>query len=126
MTKQRLLWFLILLYVTAGILHIVWPSPFLSITPDWVPQPSMVVFATGVCEILGAAGLIIPRYRRVSAICLAVYAVAVYPANINHAMIDLALVHPVLGVWYHIPRLLFQPFLVWAPLFVSRHSINQP
>jgi uncharacterized membrane protein len=86
----------------------------------------MVVFATGVCEILGAIGLIIPQYRRVSAVCLAVYAVAVYPANINHAMIDLALAQPVFGLWYHIPRLLFQPFLVWAPLFVSRHSINQP
>jgi uncharacterized membrane protein len=126
MAKRTLLWFLILLYTTAGVLHIVMPSPFLSITPAWVPLPSVVVFATGVCEILGAIGLVMPRFRRVSAICLAIYAVAVYPANINHAMMDIASAQPALGLWYHIPRLLFQPFLVWTPLFVSRHSMNQP
>jgi uncharacterized membrane protein len=124
--QRLLLWFLAILYVVAGVLHIVMPSPFLAITPGWVPLRATVIFATGVCEILGAVGLFIPRFRRLSGICLAIYAVAVYPANINHAMLDLALAHPVLGLWYHIPRLLFQPFLVWAPLFVSRHSMNQP
>jgi uncharacterized membrane protein len=124
--KRSVLWLLAILYGVAGVLHIVMPSPFLGITPNWVPLPSVVIFVTGVCEILGAVGLLIPRFRRMSGICLAIYAVAVYPANINHAMIDLALAHPVLGLWYHIPRLLFQPVLVWAPLFVSRHSMNQP
>jgi uncharacterized membrane protein len=107
------------LYGVAGILHIVIPTPFLSITPGWVPWPGLVILLTGVCEIAGAIGLFIPHLRKAAGLGLALYAIAVYPANINHALQDLNLAHPVLGLWYHIPRLAFQPVLVWAALFAA-------
>ena len=50
---------------------------------------------------------------------LALYAVCVFPANINHMMIDMARPHPQLGLAYHVPRMLLQPLLVWAALFAS-------
>jgi uncharacterized membrane protein len=117
--------FLTILYLLAGILHVVLPTPFLSITPKWVPWPAQVIFLTGVCEITGAIGLLIPRSRKAAGIGLAVYAIAVFPANINHAFMDFSLVHPVLGLWYHVPRLAMQPVLVWAALYASR-AIDWP
>ena len=108
-------WVLAGLYAVAGIFHLLIPEAFLRITPDWVPEPRMVILATGVCEILGATGLLMPRLRRKAGIALALYAVCVYPANIKHAIDDLSGLHAGLGWWYHAPRLALQPVLVlWA------------
>jgi len=41
----------------------------------------MVTF-TGVCEIVGAIGLLVPRMRRVAAIALILFLIAVLPARI--------------------------------------------
>ena len=112
-------WVLAALYLIAGIFHVAWPAPFLKITPDWVPLPDLVIFVTGVCEIAGAIGLINPKVRRMAGIGLALYAIAVFPANVKHAMMDMGSAQPTLGLWYHIPRFVLQPVLVWAALFAS-------
>ena len=54
--------------------------------PPAVPNPEFMVTFTGICEILGAAGLLIPRTRRVAAVALIVFLVAVLPANIHAAL----------------------------------------
>ena len=45
------------IYLSAGFLHVMLPGPFLSILPNWVPEPQFTIFATGLCEIAGAIGL---------------------------------------------------------------------
>jgi len=107
-------------YIGAGVAHLRAPGAFLSITPDWVPQPELVIAATGVAEILGATALVaIPPLRRLAAICLALYAVCVYPANIKHAA-DAIAAHGASAWWpYHAPRLAFQPVIVWWALFAG-------
>lgn len=120
---------LAMLYVLAGVLHIALPAPFLKITPEWVQWPQLVILLTGLCEIAGAIGLFIPHFRKAAGIGLAFYAVAVFPANITHALQDLSLAQPVLGLWYHIPRLALQPLLVWAALLAggvySKRKVNE-
>ncbi|WP_271084211.1 DoxX family protein [Brevundimonas sp. NIBR11] len=106
-------------FATAGGLHLLFPEPFVDITPDWVPMAFEVVRLTGVAEIAGALGLMSPRTRRWAAIALALYCVCVFPANINHAVIDLDRVRPLLGWAYHGPRLLLQPVIVWACLWAG-------
>ena len=81
--RRALRWFLSALYGAAGILHIVFPAPFLTIMPDWVPLPQLTIFATGLCEIAGAIGLFIPAWRRAAGIGLALYAVCVFPPISN-------------------------------------------
>ena len=56
-------WVLAVVYLVAGVLHLIAPRPFLTITPDWVPFPATVVMATGLAEIAGAAGLVQPFSR---------------------------------------------------------------
>lgn len=75
-----------------------------------------------MAEIAGAIGLAQPwsaGLRRAAGIGLALYAVCVFPANINHMLIDMARPHPQLGWAYHVPRMVLQPALVWAALWVS-------
>jgi uncharacterized membrane protein len=110
---------LAMIYLAAGIFHLAIPDTFLMITPDWVPFPRDTILATGMCEIVGAVALMTTRLRRAAGYALALYAVCVFPANVKHAFGDLppGAVH--LGWWYHVPRLAFQPVLVWWALFAG-------
>jgi uncharacterized membrane protein len=112
-------WVLGALYAAAGVLHLMAPAGFLLITPPWVPSPHLVIAATGLCEIAGAVGLQIPLLRRAAGIGLALYAVCVFPANIQHALHGLPPGYPQLSWWYHGPRLALQPVLVWWALFAG-------
>lgn len=105
---------LALFYGLAGIAHLVVTDAMVRIVPPWVPQARLVVLATGWCELAGAVGLAIPPLRRPAALAFAAYAVCVYPANVQHAILDLSR-GTGLGLWYHVPRLAAQPLLVaWA------------
>ncbi|RZJ98547.1 MAG: hypothetical protein EON88_00445 [Brevundimonas sp.] len=112
-------WVLAAAYLAAGLLHLLAPGPFLTITPDWVPFPAEVIRLTGVAEIAGAGGLMVPRLRTAAGWGLAAYAVCVFPANIKHAIDSLGQAHPMLGWSYHAPRLLLQPVIVWWALWAS-------
>ena len=110
-------------YLAAGRAHIVDPATFLTITPAWVPFPAGVIYWTGIAEIAGAFALLQPfgkRLRQAAAWGLAAYALCVWPANFNHLLIDLAREDGGWGLGYHIPRLAFQPVLIWAPLWATR------
>lgn len=105
---------LAVIYGAAGAAHLLWPAPFVAITPEWVPRPSDVVRLTGIAEIVGAVGLLLAPTRRASAAALALYAVCVFPANLKHAL-DGGTVFG-LGWLYHAPRLALQPVIVWWTL----------
>lgn len=109
-------------YLAAGLIHIASPAPFLSIMPGWVSYPESVVLGTGIAEILGAAGLLqwfSPRLRRAAAIGLALYAICVFPANIQHFILDMAKADGGMGLGYHVPRMFAQPLIVWLALWVG-------
>lgn len=118
--RNALLILLATIYFVAGVAHIRSPDGFLAITPEWVPYPQLVIFWTGIAEILGAIGLYIPKLRKSAGIGLALYALCVYPANINHAFNNIAMGGEPLSWWYHAPRLAFQPVAIWWALWVSR------
>jgi uncharacterized membrane protein len=116
-TGLRLL--LALLYFVAGVIHLRAPGGFVAITPDWVPFRHEVVLLTGLCEIAGAIGLLTNRFRAAAGIGLALYAVCVFPANINHALNNVAIGGVHMSWWYHAPRLALQPLFVWWALWAG-------
>jgi uncharacterized membrane protein len=60
-------------------------ADFVAMVPRVFPRPDLMVTATGVLEILGAAGLLIPAIAPVAAACLAMLLIALFPANIRAA-----------------------------------------
>lgn len=60
-------------------------SDMIRMVPPAVPNPELMVTFTGVCEILGAIGLLVPRTRRIAAVALILFLIAVLPANIYAA-----------------------------------------
>jgi uncharacterized membrane protein len=57
----------------------------IAMVPRVFPRPDLLVSATGVFEILGAVGLLIPAIAPVAAACLAMLLIALFPANIRAA-----------------------------------------
>ena len=112
-------WLLAAIYIAFGVVHLRSAPGFLAIMPAWVPYPLEVVLITGVCEILGGLGLLIPRLRWISGVMLALYAVCVYPANLHHALGAVEVGSLPSSWWYHGPRLAFQPVFVWWALFAG-------
>jgi len=120
--KAALRWLLAAFYFVAGVIHIARPAPFLTIMPGSVPAPHAVVLLTGVAEILGAIGLVqwfSPTLRRAAGWGLALYALCVWPANINHFILDMAKPSGGLGLAYHVPRMFAQPVVIWLALWVG-------
>ena len=122
MIKLVIRWLLAVFYAFAGVIHLTNPAPFLTITPAWVPAPVAVVLLTGVAEILGAIGLVQPfsvKLRQAAGWGLALYALCVWPANINHFAMDMARADGGLGLVYHVPRMFAQPVIIWLALWVG-------
>ena len=101
------------------VLHMTAVDALVSITPDWVPVPRAVVLTTGWLELAGAIGLMLPQTRRVAGVALALYILAVWPANIKQAVEHIVLPPIPTTWWYHGPRLALQPVLAWWALFCS-------
>ncbi len=53
--------------------------------PGVFPAPEVLVTVTGVLEVVGAFGLLIPTTSRLAACCLAILLIALFPANVRAA-----------------------------------------
>ena len=53
--------------------------------PDWIPQPMALIYFTGLCEIAGAIGLVLPYLRHAAGLALIVFFIVVFPANVKAA-----------------------------------------
>lgn len=60
---------------------------YASMIPSGVPRRMELVSLSGAAELLGAAGLLVPRWRRAAGVGLALLLFAVFPANV-HASLD--------------------------------------
>lgn len=106
---------LAIIMVAIGVKHFISPEPFVQIVPFFLPHPLVLVYTSGFFEILGGAGLFIPRFSRSAAWILVILFITVFPANLYQAIYNIpvaALPHDPPLIWLRLP---FQTFLVaWA------------
>lgn len=69
-------------FCLGGIAHFVWPAAFASIIPPALPFKMPAVLITGAFELLGALGILLPRYRRAAGFGLIALTLCVTPANV--------------------------------------------
>jgi uncharacterized membrane protein len=103
-------------FVGAGIMHFVIPKQYVAIVPDYLPAHRELVYASGVAEIAGGAGLMHPRTRRLASWWSIATLIAVFPANVHMAL------HPDryeervpggrVGLWLRLPVQAL--FIAWA------------
>jgi uncharacterized membrane protein len=73
-------------FIVAGALHFIRPQTYMKIMPRWLPAHRELVYASGVAEIAGGAGLVHPRTRRWASRLLVATLLAVFPANLDMAL----------------------------------------
>jgi uncharacterized membrane protein len=115
--RMRMAMTLALLF--AGSDHLLNPQRYLPMLPDFLPYHLELVLFTGLCELAGAIGLLLPRWRRWAAIALAVYFVCVFPANIKNALDGLSVEGLPAATWYYWLRLPFQPLIIFWALYAG-------
>ena len=54
-------------YAIAGILHFLHPGGYVKIVPPFIPHPLAMVYFSGLAEIAGGLGLLLPQLRRAAA-----------------------------------------------------------
>lgn len=110
---------LALLFAAAASLHFIATDAEEQLVPSFLPWRRELVYLTGVLEIMGALGLLLPRTRRPAAYLLAALLVAIFPANVNHAVNDLQLGGPLNSRLYQWGRLPLQAVLIWWALWCA-------
>ncbi len=116
--KPGLRIFLGIAFAWVGIQHFTDPEPFVGIMPPYLPWHLELVYLSGVFEILGGIGLLIPVTRRFSAWGLLALLVAVYPANIHMLVNEVYfgdMPHEPWLLWARMPgQLLFAAGVAWT------------
>lgn len=98
----------------AGVMHFVSPQFFIDIVPDYLPNAELLVFISGVFEILGGVGLLVAQTRRFAALGLVALFIAVFPANIHMAIHHITPTGaPTLPSWMPWARLPLQGLFIW-------------
>lgn len=80
--KKIGLGFIFLWFAIGGVAHFLVTDFFLKIIPPELPLRLEAVYISGVFELLGAAGLLIPKLRRAAGLGLFLLIIVVTPANI--------------------------------------------
>ena len=96
-------------------MHFARPQVYEKIVPPYLPAPLTLVYLSGVAEVAGGAGALVPSasLRRLSGWGLILLLAAVFPANVHMAL------HPedVPGLriprWALWARLPLQPLMMW-------------
>jgi uncharacterized membrane protein len=114
-------------FVFTGVDHFVSGSMrYVPMIPDALAGHALAwVYVTGVAELAGGAGLLIPAFfyqklgipnlQRQAGICLAILLSCVVAANINVALKGQTVQGLNFGAWYFWIRPIFQPvFVIWA------------
>ncbi|HEV2132994.1 MAG TPA: DoxX family membrane protein [Terracidiphilus sp.] len=97
-------------------------ADLIRMVPPAFPNPAVLVSVTGVLEILGAIGLVIPGTARVAAVCLAILLLALFPANVRAAREHLMIMgRPVPGLFVRgVIQLIFLAALITVAAHLRR------
>ena len=77
---------LVVMFVFTGVAHFTkMKHDMARMVPAAFPGPMGLIYFTGVCELLGAVGLLVAKTREAAALALIALLVAMFPANVKAA-----------------------------------------
>ena len=100
---------------------------FAAMIPDPLPDGLWVIYLTGVFEIAGAVGLLIPRTRKLAGILLTLLLAAMFPANVSAALNGIPFGGEVpTPLWLRAPMQLFFIAMLWWTSINSSKEAGRP
>ncbi|MDB6171188.1 MAG: hypothetical protein JWL59_499 [Chthoniobacteraceae bacterium] len=98
-------------FLGAGTNHFLNPAPYEAMMPSYLPSPHALVLLSGVAEMIGGLGVLVPRLRAYAGAGLIALLLAVFPANLNVAIHGWPGVQlPASILWLRLP---FQIAFIW-------------
>ena len=94
-----------LLFIVGGAAHFTSTDSYVAIMPPYMPAPRLLIYISGVCEMIGGTALLVNRLRIAAAWGLILLLLAVFPANVHMAINH---VSP--------PGMSFAPWMLWLRL----------
>lgn len=85
-TKQLSIWLVGIVFIIAGSNHFLNLDFYVAMMPPYLPYHLELVYISGVFEILGGIGFLIPRVRQWAGWGLILLLIAIFPANIQMAI----------------------------------------
>ena len=84
-----------------------------------------VIYVTGLLEIAGAIGLLVPKTRRLAGICLCLLLLALFPANVHAALNAINFRgEPPTDIWLRtLVQLVFLVATWWSTIVARRQSV---
>ncbi|MCM2369424.1 DoxX family protein [Aporhodopirellula aestuarii] len=122
--RKNSLWMLGVLFVVAGINHFVSPEVYRRIMPPYLPAHLMLIYVSGVFEVLGGVGLLVPSLRRTAGWGLIALLIAVFPANVHMAMnVEQFPAFPLAAIYARLPlQFLLIAWVYWAAIRTSQRE----
>lgn len=103
-----------------GIGHFVAPALFMSIMPPYIPYHLEAVYISGVLELLGVVGILIPSVRRAAGLGLILLTICVTPANV-HMWLNPQL-FPMIPAYLLSIRLIVQVLLIACIFWLTKNE----
>jgi uncharacterized membrane protein len=105
-------------FTVAGANHFIAPDFYLPMMPGYLPWPMALIYLSGVAEIVGGIGVLIPKWRKWAGWWLIAVLIAIFPANIHMLIHDVPLAGRHLPSWVLWTRLPLQLVMI-AWVYVS-------
>jgi uncharacterized membrane protein len=113
------------MFVLTGVSHFVgMREELISMVPPVLPEPGLLVTVTGVLELAGAVGLLLPRTVAWAAAGLSALLVAMFPANVYAALSGAAMEGAQTMALF--PRTLLQLVFLAATIAVLKAYASRP
>ena len=114
------------LYINVGVQHFTNTAWFEPIVPAILGDAAFWVYVTGVIEIALGVGLIIPQTRRYAGLASAAFLVAVYWANLNMWVNNIAIGGKTYANICHVLRLVAQTGMITLSLLIAGQLTEEP
>ena len=100
-------------FIIAGSYHFISAKSYLPMMPSYLPWHLPLIYLSGLAEIAGGIGVLIPRFRKAAGYGLIALLLAIFPANIHMLLHGAVIGGKVVPEWILIARLPLQFVMIW-------------
>ena len=111
-----------LFFLFTSIGHFIKTEEMAAMLPPSVPYRVGLIYVTGICELLGAVGIWIPRLTRLTGFLLILMLIGVLPSNVYSAINRVDFGGHGAGPTYLLVRVPFQVLAIWWTYFATEQN----
>ena len=110
-------YFMACIYILAGIMHFIYPAMYQRIIPSWIPHRMVMVYLSGVLEIVFGAALFFPGTTRPALFGIIILLVLFLPVHTHMLRNENAAMG--IPTWVLLLRIPLQGLLIyWAYVYI--------